>query len=128
MAEVVIGLGSSQSRQLNMLPEAWESWAGPSDKRNPELIGADGIVSGYEDLTAKTGVKRIAKEITYKCSSNAMRRISATSASIGATRSRSWVKERRTPQPPGSSLSSATLRRTALSLHRARWASISSST
>ena len=46
MAEVVIGLGSSHSPQLSMLPEAWESRAGANDQRNPELIGTDGIVSG----------------------------------------------------------------------------------
>ena len=49
-----------------MFPEAWESRAGSNDKRNPELIGTDGIVSGYEDLLARTDVKRIAKEIDPK--------------------------------------------------------------
>jgi 3-O-methylgallate 3,4-dioxygenase len=66
MAEVVIGLGSSHSPQLSMLPEAWESRAGANDQRNPELIGTDGIVSGYEDLLARTDVKRIAREIDPK--------------------------------------------------------------
>ena len=63
MAEVVIGLGSSHSPQLSMLPEAWASRAGANDQRNPALIGTDGIVSNYEDLLARTDVKRIAKEL-----------------------------------------------------------------
>ena len=66
MAEVVIGLGTSHSPQLSMPPEGWESRAGSNDKRNPELIGTDGIVSGYEDLLARTDVRRIAKEIDPK--------------------------------------------------------------
>jgi 3-O-methylgallate 3,4-dioxygenase len=37
---------------------------GENDKRNPALIGTDGIVSNYEDLLARTDVSRIAKEIT----------------------------------------------------------------
>ena len=63
MAEVVIGLGSSHSPQLSMLPEAWASRAGANDQRNPALIGTDGIVSNYEDLLARTDVNRIAKEL-----------------------------------------------------------------
>ena len=63
MAQVVIGLGTSHSPQLSMLPEAWAARAGANDQRNPALIGTDGIVSGYEDLLARTDVKRIAKEI-----------------------------------------------------------------
>jgi 3-O-methylgallate 3,4-dioxygenase len=63
MAELVLGLASSHSPQLSTPPEAW-ALRGENDKRNPALIGADGIVSGYEELLARTDVPRIAKEIT----------------------------------------------------------------
>jgi hypothetical protein len=60
MAELVLGLVSSHSPQLSTPPEAW-ALRGENDKRNPALIGADGIVSGYEELLARTDVPRIAK-------------------------------------------------------------------
>ena len=63
MAELVLGLASSHSPQLSTPPEAW-ALRGENDKRNPALIGTDGIVSNYEDLLARTDVSRIAKEIT----------------------------------------------------------------
>jgi 3-O-methylgallate 3,4-dioxygenase len=63
MAELVLGLVSSHSPQLSTPPEAW-ALRGENDKRNPALIGTDGIVSNYEDLLARTDVSRIAKEIT----------------------------------------------------------------
>ena len=63
MAQLVLGIGTSHSPQLSV---SWDGWAmrGEADKQNPELIGTDGIVSGYDDLLARTDVKRIAREIT----------------------------------------------------------------
>jgi len=63
MAQLVLGIGSSHSPQLSV---SWDGWAmrGEADKGNPELIGTDGIVSGYDDLLARADVKRIAREIT----------------------------------------------------------------
>src|SRR5712691_8731662 len=63
MAELVLGIGTSHSPQLSV---SWDGWAmrGEADKHNPELIGTDGIVSGYEDLLARADVKRISREIT----------------------------------------------------------------
>jgi hypothetical protein len=63
MAELVLGVGTSHSPQLSM---SWETWTmrGESDKRNPALVGADGIVSGYDDLLARVDRHRLATEIT----------------------------------------------------------------
>ena len=64
MAQVVYGIGSSHSPQLSMPAEAWHL-RGDSDKRNRELIGTDGIVSGYEELmNRRDDIAEIAKEIT----------------------------------------------------------------
>lgn len=63
MAELVIGLGTSHSPQLSMLPEAWASRAGANDQRNPALVGADGIVSNYQDLLARVDTKRLEREL-----------------------------------------------------------------
>jgi len=63
MAELVLGLASSHSPQLSTPPDGW-ALRGENDKRNRALIGADGIVSDYEGLLARTDVARIAKEIT----------------------------------------------------------------
>ena len=65
MAELVLGLASSHSPQLSTLPEEW-NLRGENDKRNPALIGTDGLVSNYEDLLARTDVANIAKEITLE--------------------------------------------------------------
>ena len=65
MAELVLGLASSHSPQLSTLPEEW-NLRGENDKRNPALIGTDGLVSNYEDLLARTNVANIAKEITLE--------------------------------------------------------------
>jgi len=63
MAQLVLGIATSHSPQLSV---SWDAWAmrGETDKQNPELIGTDGIVSGYDDLQARADVKRIAREIT----------------------------------------------------------------
>lgn len=63
MAQLVLGIGTSHSPQLSV---SWDAWAmrGETDKQNPELVGTDGIVSGYDDLLARTDVKRISREIT----------------------------------------------------------------
>ena len=63
MAQLVLGLGTSHSPQLSTVPELWSD-RGERDRHNPELIGTDGIVSGYDDLLARTDVSRLAKEIT----------------------------------------------------------------
>ncbi len=63
MAEIVLGLGTSHSGLLSMLPDTWAS-QGERDKRNPELIGNNGIVSNYEGLLETADLSRIAKEIT----------------------------------------------------------------
>ena len=63
MAELVLGLASSHSPQLSTPPEGWAG-RGERDKGHIELIGADGIVSNFEDLLARTDTARIAKEIT----------------------------------------------------------------
>jgi 3-O-methylgallate 3,4-dioxygenase len=65
MAELVLGLASSHSPQLSTPPEVWHL-RGERDKRNPALIGTDGIVSNYEGLLTRTDVSRIAKEITLE--------------------------------------------------------------
>ena len=53
MAQLVLGIGTSHSPQLSV---SWDAWAmrGETDKQNPELVGPDGIVSGYDDLLART--------------------------------------------------------------------------
>lgn len=63
MAQLVLGIGTSHSPQLSV---SWDGWAmrGETDRHHPELIGTDGIVSGYDDLLARADVKRIAREIT----------------------------------------------------------------
>src|SRR5262249_29916088 len=63
MARLVLGIGSSHSPQLSV---SWDGWAmrGETDKRNPELIGIDGIVSNYEGLYGRADRARIAREIT----------------------------------------------------------------
>ena len=63
MAEIVFGLASSHSPQLSTPPEGWLG-RGERDKKNPMLIGTDGIHSNYEDLLARADLNRIAKEIT----------------------------------------------------------------
>ncbi len=63
MAQLVLGLGTSHSLQLSTVPELWSA-RGERDQNNPELIGIDGVVSGYGELLARTDVSRIAKEIT----------------------------------------------------------------
>ena len=63
MAQLVLGLGTSHSPQLSTRPEFWAA-RGERDRNNPELIGVDGIVSGYDDLMARIDASRIAKEIT----------------------------------------------------------------
>ena len=63
MAEIVFGLASSHSPQLSTPSEGWLG-RGERDKKNPMLIGTDGIHSNYEDLLARADVNRIAKEIT----------------------------------------------------------------
>ena len=63
MAELVLGLASSHSGYVSYLPDTWAN-RGELDKRNKELIGNDGIVSGYDALLARGDVSRIAKEIT----------------------------------------------------------------
>src|SRR5687768_10359672 len=63
MAQLVLGLGTSHSPQLSTVPELWSD-RGKRDRNNPELIGTDGIVSGYDELLARADVARIAKEIT----------------------------------------------------------------
>lgn len=64
MAQLVLGIGTSHSPQLSMSWDTWPIRAEESDKRNPALIGTDGIVSGYDDLLKRADVKRIEKEIT----------------------------------------------------------------
>jgi len=65
MAQLVYGFGSSHSPQLSIgAPEGWIA-RGQNDKRNRELIGIDGQVSGYEDLlNRRSDLAEIAKEIT----------------------------------------------------------------
>ena len=64
MAQLVYGIGSSHSPQLSMAAEHWHL-RGENDKRNRALIGADGIVSGYEDLlNRRDDLAEVAKEIT----------------------------------------------------------------
>ncbi len=63
MADLVLGLASSHSPQLSTPAEGWAG-RGERDKGNPELIGTDGITSGYEDLLARVDTERIAREIT----------------------------------------------------------------
>ena len=63
MAEIVFGLASSHSPQLSTPSEGWPG-RGERDKKNPMLIGTDGIHSNYEDLLARADLNRIAKEIT----------------------------------------------------------------
>ena len=63
MAQLVLGIGTSHSPQLSM---SWDLWPvrGEADRQNPELIGTDGIVSGYDELLARVDRTRIAREIT----------------------------------------------------------------
>ena len=63
MAQLVLGLGTSHSPQLSTVPELWSA-RGERDRDNPELIGTDGVVSGYDDLLARVDVSRIAPELT----------------------------------------------------------------
>ena len=63
MAQIVVGLASSHSPHLSTPADGWLA-RGENDKRNPALIGTDGVVSNYEDLLARADVSRIAKEIT----------------------------------------------------------------
>ena len=64
MAQLVAGIGTSHSPMLSMEPNDWAARAGANDQTNPGLVGADGIVSNYEDLLSRVDVNRIAKEIT----------------------------------------------------------------
>lgn len=66
MAQIVYGIGSSHSPMLNLPAENW-GVRGEMDRRNRELIGTDGEVSDYDDLTARLTDENkhiIAKEIT----------------------------------------------------------------
>ncbi len=58
-----MGLASSHSPQLSTPPEGWAA-RGERDKGHIELIGVDGVTSGYEDLLARCDAARIAREIT----------------------------------------------------------------
>lgn len=63
MAQLVYGFGTSHSPQVSLAAETWHL-RGERDKRNPALIGTDGIVSDYEGLMARrTDLAQIAKEL-----------------------------------------------------------------
>ena len=59
MAQLVLGLATSHSPQLSTLPEFWSD-RGERDRRNPELIGTDGISrleeNGYSVRTKVTKI------------------------------------------------------------------------
>jgi 3-O-methylgallate 3,4-dioxygenase len=66
VAQVVYGIGSSHSPQLNLPADSWHI-RGEADKRITDLIGTDGIVSNYEGLLTRLGeddMRVIAKEIS----------------------------------------------------------------
>lgn len=52
MAQLVAGFGSSHSPQLNLTADSWHI-RGEADQPIPDLIGCDGIVSGYDALLAR---------------------------------------------------------------------------
>jgi 3-O-methylgallate 3,4-dioxygenase len=52
MAQLVAGFGSSHSPQLNLTADSWHI-RGEADKRIPDLIGCDGVVSTYDELMAR---------------------------------------------------------------------------
>ncbi len=49
MAEIVLGIGTSHTPQMTMVPELWEDHA-RRDLRNPQLIGNDGEVHSFQGL------------------------------------------------------------------------------
>jgi len=57
MAEIVLGLATSHSPQLNTGPEWWPSHA-ERDKTNPRLFDAHGVIHRYDDRGAMAGALR----------------------------------------------------------------------
>lgn len=64
MAEIVLGLATSHSPQLNTGPEWWPSHA-ERDKTNPRLFDAHGVIHRYDDLVERAPAS-MADEITVE--------------------------------------------------------------
>jgi len=64
MAEIVLGLATSHSPQLNTGPEWWPSHA-ERDKGNPRLFDAHGVIQRYDDLVERAPAS-MADEITVE--------------------------------------------------------------
>jgi hypothetical protein len=82
MAEIVLGLGSAFSTQVNIPPELWLEM-GERDRNNPVLIGSDGRNHSYDELLSLAGPD-IAAALTPDEIVERHRRCQAGVAAIGA--------------------------------------------